>query len=158
MGTGGSFPGVKRPGREADHSPPTSTEVKKMWSIHPLPHTPSWRSAQLVKHGDNFTFTTSDLNKVPPHCIVCKCRDKLCPVEKLVTNNWIGVFRHLYNYNHYHAGFYVLTEVVTKNFMLWDKYSGKNQLTFRRNCYRPRICGSFRVAQVGREKILSRGV
>jgi hypothetical protein len=24
MGTGGSFPGVKRPGREADHSPPTS--------------------------------------------------------------------------------------------------------------------------------------
>jgi hypothetical protein len=31
MGTGGSFPGVKRPGREADHSPPTSAEVNKMW-------------------------------------------------------------------------------------------------------------------------------
>jgi hypothetical protein len=31
MGTGGSFPGVKRPGREADHSPPTSAEVKKIW-------------------------------------------------------------------------------------------------------------------------------
>jgi hypothetical protein len=31
MGTGGSFPGAKRPGREADHSPPTSAEVKKMW-------------------------------------------------------------------------------------------------------------------------------
>jgi hypothetical protein len=30
MGTGGSLPGVKRPGREADHSPPTSAEVKKM--------------------------------------------------------------------------------------------------------------------------------
>jgi hypothetical protein len=30
-GIGGSFPGVKRPGREADHSPPASTEVKKMW-------------------------------------------------------------------------------------------------------------------------------
>jgi hypothetical protein len=29
MGTGGSFPGVKRPGREPDHSPPTSAEVKK---------------------------------------------------------------------------------------------------------------------------------
>jgi hypothetical protein len=28
---GGSFPEVKRPGREADHSPPTSAEVKKMW-------------------------------------------------------------------------------------------------------------------------------
>jgi hypothetical protein len=31
MGTGGSFPGVKRQGREADHSPLTSAEVKKMW-------------------------------------------------------------------------------------------------------------------------------
>jgi hypothetical protein len=29
--TGGSFQGVKRQGREADHSPPTSAEVKKMW-------------------------------------------------------------------------------------------------------------------------------
>jgi hypothetical protein len=25
------FPGVKRSGREADHSPPTTAEVKKMW-------------------------------------------------------------------------------------------------------------------------------
>jgi hypothetical protein len=31
MGTGGSFPEVKRPAREADHSPPTSAEVKKTW-------------------------------------------------------------------------------------------------------------------------------
>jgi hypothetical protein len=31
MGTGGSFPGVKRQGREAEHSPPPSAEVKKMW-------------------------------------------------------------------------------------------------------------------------------
>jgi hypothetical protein len=31
MGTGGSFPEVKRQRREADHSPPTSAEVKKMW-------------------------------------------------------------------------------------------------------------------------------
>jgi hypothetical protein len=31
MGTGGSFPGVKRQGREADHSSPTSAKVKKMW-------------------------------------------------------------------------------------------------------------------------------
>jgi hypothetical protein len=29
MGTGISFPGVKPPGREADHSP--SAKVKKMW-------------------------------------------------------------------------------------------------------------------------------
>jgi hypothetical protein len=31
MDTGGSFPGVKRQGREADQSPLTSAEVKKMW-------------------------------------------------------------------------------------------------------------------------------
>jgi hypothetical protein len=30
---------------------------RKCGSIYPLPHTPSWRSAQLVKHRDNFTFT-----------------------------------------------------------------------------------------------------
>jgi hypothetical protein len=31
MGTGGSFPGIKLQGLEADHSSPTSAEVKKMW-------------------------------------------------------------------------------------------------------------------------------
>jgi hypothetical protein len=31
MGTGSSFPGVKRPGSEADHSSPNGAEVKKMW-------------------------------------------------------------------------------------------------------------------------------
>jgi hypothetical protein len=31
VGTGGSFPGVKRQGREGDHSPPTNAEVKKTW-------------------------------------------------------------------------------------------------------------------------------
>jgi hypothetical protein len=35
-GTGSFFPEVKRQGREADHSP---------GSIHPLPHTFSWRNA-----------------------------------------------------------------------------------------------------------------
>jgi hypothetical protein len=30
MGTGDSFLGVKRPRREADHSPPTSAEIKKL--------------------------------------------------------------------------------------------------------------------------------
>jgi hypothetical protein len=31
MGTGGSLPGVKPPGREADYSSPVIVEVKKMW-------------------------------------------------------------------------------------------------------------------------------
>jgi hypothetical protein len=29
MGTRGSFPGVKRPGRESDHSPPSSAEINE---------------------------------------------------------------------------------------------------------------------------------
>jgi hypothetical protein len=29
--TGAPSPGLKRPGREDDHSPPASAEVKKMW-------------------------------------------------------------------------------------------------------------------------------
>jgi hypothetical protein len=37
MGTGGSFPGVKLQGREADHSPPTSAEVKNMWNYTSTP-------------------------------------------------------------------------------------------------------------------------
>jgi hypothetical protein len=30
-GGGGSFTGVKRPGREADHSPPPRAEIKNAW-------------------------------------------------------------------------------------------------------------------------------
>jgi hypothetical protein len=37
VGTGNFLPGVKRPGREADHSPPASTEVKNGGAVpHPL--------------------------------------------------------------------------------------------------------------------------
>jgi hypothetical protein len=49
-------PEIKRSGREADHPPPTSAEVKKMWLYTSTPHTSSWRSAELVKHRENFTF------------------------------------------------------------------------------------------------------
>jgi hypothetical protein len=34
MGTRGSFPGVKRPGREADHSPPSSAGVKEFVELY----------------------------------------------------------------------------------------------------------------------------
>jgi hypothetical protein len=37
MGTRGSFPGVKRPGREADHSPLYSVEIKNAWSYTSIP-------------------------------------------------------------------------------------------------------------------------
>jgi hypothetical protein len=40
-------PGVKRLGREANHSPATSAEIKKISGYTLTPHTPSWRSAYL---------------------------------------------------------------------------------------------------------------
>jgi hypothetical protein len=48
--------GVKRQGREADHSPPPSAQVKMRGAIHPLPQY-VFMSWCLVKHRDNFTFT-----------------------------------------------------------------------------------------------------
>jgi hypothetical protein len=47
MGTGGSFSGGKaRPGRDADHLPPSSAEVKNEKELYILsPHVPPWRVA-----------------------------------------------------------------------------------------------------------------
>jgi hypothetical protein len=57
MGTGALLVGVKRPRCEADHSPPSSAEIKEWVAIYVhSPNTPSWRGAQL-KHRDNFTLT-----------------------------------------------------------------------------------------------------
>jgi len=56
MGSRGSYTGVRRPGRETDHSPISSAEIKNGWSYAsttPYAFTP-WC---LVKHRDNFTFT-----------------------------------------------------------------------------------------------------
>jgi hypothetical protein len=36
---------IKWPGREADHSPPSSAEVKNVGAVPPLPHMSSWRAA-----------------------------------------------------------------------------------------------------------------
>jgi hypothetical protein len=55
--TGGSFPGVKRPGRKSDHSPPSSAEGQEcLCVILPLSHC-VFMAWCLVKHRDNFTFT-----------------------------------------------------------------------------------------------------
>jgi hypothetical protein len=37
MGTRSFFPGVKRQGREANHSPPSNTEVKNGGAVPPFP-------------------------------------------------------------------------------------------------------------------------
>jgi hypothetical protein len=49
MGTGADSAGVKRPGCEADHSPPPRAEFKNSGAITPIPHTSSWSSAYLIK-------------------------------------------------------------------------------------------------------------
>jgi hypothetical protein len=57
LGTGALSLWVKRLGREAEHSPPPSAEVKEWVELHLHSHnTPSWHGAQLKKHRDNFTF------------------------------------------------------------------------------------------------------
>jgi hypothetical protein len=53
--------GIKRPGREADHSPSSSTEVKEWVELHVhSPNTHSWRSAKL-EHRNSFTFLPTDI-------------------------------------------------------------------------------------------------
>jgi hypothetical protein len=49
MGTGSPFPGGKaRPGRDADHSPPSSAEIENEHELYVLsPQAPSWR---IVEH------------------------------------------------------------------------------------------------------------
>jgi hypothetical protein len=62
---GAVSPWVKRPGREADHSPPPSATVKNGRALPPLPHTSFWHSAQLIKLRNKFvlffTFLSSML-------------------------------------------------------------------------------------------------
>jgi hypothetical protein len=55
MGTEGTFPGVKWPGRESYHSPPSSAEVKE-WGSYTSTPPYAFMAWYLVKHRDNFTF------------------------------------------------------------------------------------------------------
>jgi hypothetical protein len=55
MGTGDLSPELKRLGREADHSPPTSAQVKKTWTYTSTPPY-VFMAWCLVKHRENFTF------------------------------------------------------------------------------------------------------
>jgi len=52
MGTGGFYPGKKRPKREADHLPPCSVEVKNAWSYTTTPQCVlmAWRLVRSPKY------------------------------------------------------------------------------------------------------------
>jgi hypothetical protein len=57
MGTGGSFlRGKSSRGVKLTTHLQLVPRSRKCGSIHPLPHTPSWCSAYLVKYRDDFTF------------------------------------------------------------------------------------------------------
>jgi hypothetical protein len=56
MGTRVLYLGVKRSGRKADHSPPSTAEVKNASSYTSTPHTSSWRGAYL-RTGKTSTLT-----------------------------------------------------------------------------------------------------
>jgi hypothetical protein len=64
-------PGVKRQRREADHSPPTSAEVKNAGAIPPLPRMSSMHSASLIKHRDIFTFCVAENTASPSQGQIC---------------------------------------------------------------------------------------
>jgi hypothetical protein len=51
----GPFPRLKRPGREADHSLPSSVEVKNAWSYTSTPQY-VFMEWYLVKHKDNYPY------------------------------------------------------------------------------------------------------
>jgi hypothetical protein len=68
---------VKRPGREADYSPPASAEAKNMWIYTSTPQY-AFMAERLVKQRDNFTLP---LNDTQQHCVLCDTdMVPVCPV------------------------------------------------------------------------------
>jgi hypothetical protein len=57
VGVRGLFLGVKRPGQEADHSLPSSAEIKECVELYNhSPNTPAWRGAQLKAQGQLYLY------------------------------------------------------------------------------------------------------
>jgi hypothetical protein len=56
-------------GREADHSPPSSAEVKEWVELYNHSNTPSWRGAQLGEHTDNLTQVSISKRGVGTPCV-----------------------------------------------------------------------------------------
>jgi hypothetical protein len=69
-GNGGALsPRVKRPGVKLTTHLQLMPRSRKRGSIHPLPHTPSWRSAYLVKYRDNFSFFRYPAEDIEMYCL-----------------------------------------------------------------------------------------
>jgi hypothetical protein len=68
VGTGDCFPGVKRPERKADHSPPPSAEAKKVWRSTPAPN-----DVVISKHKDSFTLRLFQVLVTVLVCVMFHC-------------------------------------------------------------------------------------
>jgi hypothetical protein len=79
MGTRGSSHGGKAVGLWGLHWPTIIADAKETWIYTSTPHTPSWRTAYLVMHRDNFT------SKSITSCI--NCEDNL--VASIWERSWI---------------------------------------------------------------------
>jgi len=55
-------PGIKRPGREADHPPPSNPGVTNVWSYTSTPPY-VFKMWHLVKHSDSCTFIFTNVNE-----------------------------------------------------------------------------------------------
>jgi hypothetical protein len=82
MNTGVISQGLKRPRREADHSPPSSAEVKNAWSCTST-HQYVFMAWYLIKHRENFTFSI----------IMTGC-NRLCTCSTLGSRKRRYSFRH----------------------------------------------------------------
>jgi hypothetical protein len=59
VGTGNIFPGLQRQEHEADHSPPSSAEIKNRGAIPQFPHMSSRPGAYLCKCRGNFNYIST---------------------------------------------------------------------------------------------------
>jgi hypothetical protein len=74
MGTRDSFPGVKRPGREADHTPPSSAEFKECVEL--CLHSP------IRLHGVVFSLKKKHRDNFIPFMSVCRTQITLEQTDK----------------------------------------------------------------------------
>jgi hypothetical protein len=95
--------GVKRPGCEADNSPPSNAEVKEWVELYlHSANTPSWRGTWL-KHRGNFTFTFTYYANVREHnmnSVASRCKEWLrgqVPYAKTTSNYGRGSLRLSYH-------------------------------------------------------------
>jgi hypothetical protein len=87
MGTRGPFPGGKvRPGRDADHSPPSSTEVENELELYILsPQTPPWRVAGLLYFTSNSSTVTGFFEQGVLKPQACFSRELALPIKGVIS-------------------------------------------------------------------------